>query len=53
MSLWEVMTTLSQGKSELLTLKVPEGFTTEQVAQEVQKVKTRQIEKERSRRKKN
>lgn len=39
MSLWEVMNTLSQGKSELLTLKVPEGFTTEQVAQELEKMK--------------
>lgn len=39
MSLWEVMNTLSQGKSELLTLKVPEGFTTEQIAQELEKMK--------------
>ena len=39
MSLWGVMTTLSEGKSELLALKVPEGYTTDQVAQELEKLK--------------
>ena len=39
MSLWQVVNTLSEGKSELLTLKVPEGFTLEQVAQELEKMK--------------
>ncbi|HEY5040131.1 MAG TPA: endolytic transglycosylase MltG [bacterium] len=39
MSLWEVLTTLSEGKSELLALKVPEGYTTEQVGQELEKMK--------------
>jgi len=39
MSLWNVMTTLSEGKSELLALKVPEGYTTEQVAQELERLK--------------
>lgn len=39
MSLWGVLTTLSQGKSELLTLKVPEGYTTDQIAQELEKLK--------------
>ncbi len=39
MSLWEVLSALSQGKSELLSLKVPEGFTTEQIAQEMEKLK--------------
>jgi len=39
MSMWEVLTTISEGKSELLTLKVPEGYTTEQIAQELEKMK--------------
>ncbi len=39
MSLWEVLTTLSEGKSELLALKVPEGYTADQVAQELEKMK--------------
>lgn len=39
MSLWDVVTTLSEGKSELLTLKVPEGYTMEQVALELEKMK--------------
>lgn len=38
MSLWQVFSTLSIGKSTLLTLKVPEGFTADQVAQELQKM---------------
>ena len=38
MSLWEVLTTLSEGRSELLALKVPEGYTTEQIAQELEKL---------------
>lgn len=43
MSLWGVLTTLSQGRSELLTLKVPEGYTTEQIAQELEKLKVIQV----------
>ena len=39
MSLWQVVEALSEGKSELLTLKVPEGFTLEQIAQELEKMK--------------
>jgi UPF0755 protein len=39
MSLWGILTTLSEGKSELLALKVPEGYTTEQVGQELEKMK--------------
>ncbi len=39
MSLWDILTTLSLGKSELLTLKVPEGYTTDQIAQELEKLK--------------
>ncbi len=39
MSLWDVLTTLSLGKSELLALKVPEGFTAEQIAQELENLK--------------
>jgi UPF0755 protein len=38
MSLWQVLSTLSMGKSALLTLKVPEGFTADQIAQELQKM---------------
>src|SRR5581483_11050000 len=39
MSLWEVLNVLSEGKSELLALKVPEGFTADQIAQELEKMK--------------
>lgn len=39
MSLWNILTTLSQGKSELLALKVPEGYTTDQIAQELERLK--------------
>ncbi len=39
MSLWSLAETLSQGKSELLALKVPEGFTANQVAQELESMK--------------
>ncbi|HJT23029.1 MAG TPA: endolytic transglycosylase MltG, partial [bacterium] len=39
MSLWGVMTTLSEGKSELMALKVPEGYTTDQIAQELERLK--------------
>jgi UPF0755 protein len=39
MSLWEILAILSSGKSELLTLKVPEGYTTDQIAQELEKMK--------------
>jgi UPF0755 protein len=38
MSLWDVLTTLSEGKSALLALKVPEGFTVEQIALNFQKI---------------
>lgn len=38
MSLWDVLTTLSEGKSTLLALKVPEGYTAEQIAEEFQKL---------------
>jgi UPF0755 protein len=38
MSLWDVLTTLSQGKSELSALKVPEGYTAEQIAQALEKI---------------
>jgi UPF0755 protein len=34
-----VVEALSEGKSELLTLKVPEGFTMEQIAQELERMK--------------
>lgn len=33
MSLWELLSVLSEGKSELMTLCVPEGFTAFQIAQ--------------------
>ncbi len=39
MSLWGVLNTLSEGKSELLSLKVPEGYTAEQIGQELEKLK--------------
>lgn len=38
MSLWDVLTTLSEGKSELSALKVPEGYTAEQIAQALEKM---------------
>jgi UPF0755 protein len=38
MSLWDVLTTLSEGKSALLGLKVPEGYTAEQIAQALEKM---------------
>jgi UPF0755 protein len=39
LSLWRVLNILSQGKSELMTLKVPEGFTVEQIGYELEKMK--------------
>jgi UPF0755 protein len=39
MSPWAVARTLTTGKSELLTLKIPEGFTMFQVAQELERMK--------------
>jgi UPF0755 protein len=39
MSLWEVVTTLSEGKSELLALKIPEGYTVSQIAEGLEKTK--------------
>ncbi len=44
MSLWDVLTTLSEGKSELLALKVPEGYTAVQIAQELEKMKVMSVE---------
>src|ERR1700679_1953529 len=38
MSLWDVLSTLSAGKSALLALKVPEGYTVEQIALGFQKI---------------
>jgi UPF0755 protein len=38
MSLWDVLTTLSEGKSELSALKIPEGYTAEQIAQALEKM---------------
>jgi UPF0755 protein len=38
MSLWEVLTTLSEGKSELLTLRIPEGYTAQQIGEELEKM---------------
>jgi UPF0755 protein len=38
MSLWQVLRTLSSGKSELLTLKVPEGYTAAQIGEELEKM---------------
>ncbi|HVM32415.1 MAG TPA: endolytic transglycosylase MltG [bacterium] len=38
MSLWQVLHVLSSGKSELLTLKVPEGYTAQQIGQELEKM---------------
>jgi UPF0755 protein len=38
MSLWDVLTTMSEGKSALLALKVPEGYTAEQIALGLQKI---------------
>lgn len=39
MSLWGILTTLSSGKTQLLLLKIPEGYTTEQIAQQLEKMK--------------
>ncbi len=38
MSLWQVLRTLSSGKSELLTLRIPEGYTAAQIGAELQKM---------------
>jgi len=38
MSLWDVLTTLSKGKSAVLVLKIPEGYTTEQIAETLDKI---------------
>ena len=38
MSLWGILTTLSSGKTQLLLLKIPEGYTTEQIAQQLEKM---------------
>ena len=39
MSLWEVLSILAEGKSELLALKIPEGYTVEQIGAELEKLK--------------
>jgi UPF0755 protein len=39
MSLWRVLRTLSEGKSELLSLKIPEGYTAEQIGQVLEQMK--------------
>jgi UPF0755 protein len=39
MSLWSILATLTAGKSELPLLKVPEGYTAYQIAQELEKIK--------------
>jgi UPF0755 protein len=39
MSLWEVLSILAEGKSELLALTVPEGYTVEQVGRELERMK--------------
>lgn len=39
MSLWEVLSILAEGKSELLALKVPEGYTVEQIGRELERLK--------------
>ena len=39
MSLWGIVTTLSEGKSELLALKIPEGYTVAQIAEGLEKTK--------------
>jgi UPF0755 protein len=44
MSLWDLLTTLSEGKSELLALKVPEGYTTDQIARELEKMKVMSVD---------
>jgi UPF0755 protein len=44
MSMWDVLTTLSEGKSTSLALKVPEGYTSEQIAEEFQKLNVGQGE---------
>jgi UPF0755 protein len=39
MSLWGVTTTLLSGKSDLLALRVPEGYTAAQIASELERMK--------------
>jgi UPF0755 protein len=39
MSFWEVLSVLTEGKSELIVLKIPEGYTAEQIGQELEKLK--------------
>ncbi len=39
MSFWEVLDVLTAGKSELLVLKVPEGYTAEQIGVELENLK--------------
>jgi UPF0755 protein len=44
MSLSDVLTTLSEGKSELLALKIPEGYTSYQIAKELEKMKVMSVD---------
>ncbi len=39
MSLWSLVSSLTEGRIELMTLKVPEGFTVEQIAEELEELK--------------
>jgi UPF0755 protein len=39
MSFWEVLDVLTEGKSELMVLKIPEGYTTEQIGEELERLK--------------
>ena len=38
MSFWEVLDVLTEGKSELLALKIPEGYTAEQIGLELERL---------------
>ncbi len=39
MSFWEVLNVLTEGKSELQALKIPEGYTAEQIGMELERLK--------------
>ncbi|HVZ79641.1 MAG TPA: endolytic transglycosylase MltG [bacterium] len=39
MSLWQVLSILAEGRSQLLALKVPEGYTVEQIGRELERMK--------------
>jgi len=38
MSIWRILDVLTKGESELLVLKIPEGYTAEQIGQELEKL---------------